>query len=107
MSSTRPVDAAWQLAFRLGLPLARVWWRLRGARRGALVAVYVDQALLIVLKEWNFPGGGINAARRRTQPRGASWQRRSVSSRRGCYLPVKKWENQADANTVCTSLNCD
>ena len=64
MSSTRPVDAAWQLAFRLGFPLARVWWRLRGARReGALVAVYVDQALLIVrssyLKEWNFPGGGI------------------------------------------------
>ena len=64
MSSTRPVDVAWQLAFRLGLPLARVWWRLRGARReGALVAVYVDQALLIVrssyLKEWNFPGGGI------------------------------------------------
>jgi 8-oxo-dGTP diphosphatase len=64
MSSTRPVDVAWQLAFRLGFPLARVWWRLRGARReGALVAVYVDQALLIVrssyLKEWNFPGGGI------------------------------------------------
>lgn len=64
MSSTGPVDAAWQLAFRLGFPLARVWWRLRGARReGTLVAVYVDQALLLVrssyLNEWNFPGGGI------------------------------------------------
>jgi 8-oxo-dGTP diphosphatase len=64
MASPGPLDAAWQLAFRLGFRLARVWWRLRGARReGALVAVYVDQALLLVrssyLVEWNFPGGGV------------------------------------------------
>jgi 8-oxo-dGTP diphosphatase len=58
------LDAAWRLAFRLGFPLARVWWRLRGARpEGALVAVYVDQALLLLRSsyqvEWNFPGGGV------------------------------------------------
>ena len=50
--------------FRLGFPLARVWWRLRGARHeGAVVAVYVDRALLLVRfsyrAEWGFPGGGI------------------------------------------------
>ncbi len=57
-------DAAWQLAFRLGFPLARVWWRLRRARHeGAVVAVYVGQALLLVRSsyrpEWGFPGGGV------------------------------------------------
>jgi len=51
------------LAFRLGFPLARVWWRLRGARpEGALVAVYVDRALLLLRSsyrvEWTFSGGG-------------------------------------------------
>ena len=45
MSGPRPLDAAWRLVFRLGFPLARVWWRLRGARpEGALVAIYVDRA---------------------------------------------------------------
>ena len=43
------LDAAWRIAFRLGFPLARIWWRLRRARHeGALVAVYVDRALLLV-----------------------------------------------------------
>ena len=58
------LDAAWRIAFRLGFPLARIWWRLRRARHeGALVAVYVDRALLLVRSsyrvEWNFPGGTI------------------------------------------------
>ncbi|MBV9243816.1 MAG: NUDIX hydrolase [Methylobacteriaceae bacterium] len=61
--STR-LDAAWRIAFRLGFPLARIWWRLRRARHeGALVAVYVDRALLLVRSsyrvEWNFPGGAV------------------------------------------------
>ena len=48
----------------LGFPLARIWWRLRGAsHEGALVAVTVDRALLLVRSsyraEWNFPGGSI------------------------------------------------
>jgi 8-oxo-dGTP diphosphatase len=58
------LDAAWRIAFRLGFPLASIWWRLRRARHeGALVAVYVGRDLLLVRSsyrvEWNFPGGSI------------------------------------------------
>ena len=106
----RPLDAAWRLVYRLGFPLARVWWRLRSARReGALVAVYVDRALLLVRSsyqvEWNFPGGG--AARRPTQRRDVSWARRSVLLRRGCCLPVKPQGYGTGGDTGCTSLNYD
>jgi 8-oxo-dGTP diphosphatase len=57
-------DAAWQIVFRLGFPLARVWWRLRRQRHeGALVAIRVGRALLLVRSsyrtEWNFPGGSV------------------------------------------------
>jgi 8-oxo-dGTP pyrophosphatase MutT (NUDIX family) len=57
-------DMAWQTAFRLGFPLARLWWRLRRrSHAGALVAIHVGQALLLVRSSyritWNFPGGGI------------------------------------------------
>jgi len=52
--------------FRVGFPLARIWWRVRGAgHEGALVAVYVGPALLLVRssyrKAWNFPGGTVRA----------------------------------------------
>jgi 8-oxo-dGTP diphosphatase len=62
-SATR-VDMAWQTAFRLGFPFARLWWRLRRRRHaGALVAIHVGEALLLVRSSyriaWNFPGGGI------------------------------------------------
>jgi len=58
------LDVAWRIAFRLGFPLARIWWRLRRERHeGALVAVYIDRALLLVRSsyrvEWNFPGGSV------------------------------------------------
>ena len=64
MSGPGLLDPAWRMAFRLGFPLARVWWRLRRARHeGALVAVHVDRALLLVRSsyraEWNFPGGTV------------------------------------------------
>ncbi len=64
MPGPGPLDAFWRTAYRLGFPLARVWWRLRGERHeGALVAVYVDRALLLVRSsyraEWNFPGGTV------------------------------------------------
>jgi len=57
-------DMAWQTAFRLGFPLALLWWRLRRRpHAGALVAIHVGQALLLVRSSyriaWNFPGGGI------------------------------------------------
>lgn len=50
--------------FRLGFPLARVWWRLlRQRHEGALVAVHVGPALLLLRAsyraEWSFPGGSV------------------------------------------------
>src|SRR5207253_86125 len=58
------LDAAWRTAYRVGFPLARIWRRLRHQQHeGALVAVYVGQALLLVRSsyriEWNFPGGTV------------------------------------------------
>src|ERR1700691_4472707 len=35
--SSRFLDAAWRTVYRLGFPVARVWWRIRRARhQGAL-----------------------------------------------------------------------
>ena len=55
------IDAAWRIAFRLDFPLARIWWHLRRPHHeGALVAIYVGKALLLVGSlslEWNFPCG--------------------------------------------------
>jgi 8-oxo-dGTP diphosphatase len=87
VSGPRPLDAAWRLVFRLGFPLARAWWRLRGARpEGALVAVYVDRALLLVRSsyqvEWNFPGGGV---KRGETPEGAA--RRELAEEIGVVAP--------------------
>ena len=58
------LDFAWRTAFRLGFPIARIWWQLtRPYYEGALVAVYVGSALLLVrtsyLVGWHFPGGGV------------------------------------------------
>jgi 8-oxo-dGTP diphosphatase len=58
------LDLAWRTAFRLGFPLARLWWQLRRPHhQGALVAIYVGPALLLVRSSyrvaWNLPGGGV------------------------------------------------
>jgi len=58
------LDVAWQTAFRLGFPLARLWWRFRRqSHEGALAAIHVGRSVLLVRSsyrnEWNFPGGGI------------------------------------------------
>ena len=55
---------ALRTAFRLGFPLARIWWRLRGTpHQGALVAIHVGRDLLLLRSSyrsaWNFPGGSI------------------------------------------------
>ncbi|SEI65897.1 NUDIX domain-containing protein [Paraburkholderia diazotrophica] len=60
------VDSVWRMVLRFGFPLARAWWHLRRPRHeGALVAIYVGQALLLVKSsyraEWSFPGGSIRA----------------------------------------------
>jgi 8-oxo-dGTP diphosphatase len=62
--SSRPIDAVWRMTFRLAFPLALLWWRLsRPRHQGALVAVHVGAALLLVRSSyrfaWNFPGGSI------------------------------------------------
>lgn len=58
------VDRVWRMTLRLGFPLARAWWYVRRPHHeGALVAIYVGKALLLVKSsyraEWNFPGGSI------------------------------------------------
>jgi 8-oxo-dGTP diphosphatase len=43
------VDSVWRIALRLGFRFARAWWYLRRPRHeGALVAIYVGRALLLV-----------------------------------------------------------
>jgi 8-oxo-dGTP diphosphatase len=58
------IDSVWRMALRLGFRFARAWWHLRRPRHeGALVAIYVGRALLLVKSsyraEWNFPGGSV------------------------------------------------
>jgi 8-oxo-dGTP diphosphatase len=58
------IDFAWRMVLRLGFRFARAWWYLRRPRHeGALVAIYVGRALLLVESsyraEWNFPGGSV------------------------------------------------
>jgi 8-oxo-dGTP diphosphatase len=58
------VDIAWQILFRLGFPVARIWWRLQRRQHvGALVAIHVGQSLLLLRSSyrlaWNFPGGSV------------------------------------------------
>ena len=59
------IDSVWRMALWLGFRLARAWWHLRRPRHeGALVAIYVGRALLLVKSsyrtEWGLPGGSIN-----------------------------------------------
>ena len=43
--------------FRLGFPLARIWWRLQRARHeGALVAIHVGQSLLVLRSSYRSAG---------------------------------------------------
>ncbi|MGF6298080.1 NUDIX domain-containing protein [Paraburkholderia sp. WC7.3d] len=58
------IDSVWRMVVRLGFRLARTWWYLRRPHHeGALVAIYVGRALLLVESsyraEWNFPGGSV------------------------------------------------
>ena len=58
------IDSVWRMVLRFGFQFARAWWYLRRPRHeGALVAIYVGPALLLVKSsyrtEWNFPGGSV------------------------------------------------
>ncbi len=81
-------DHAWRMAFRLGFPLARIWWRLRQApHEGALVAVHVGPALLLVRASyrngWTFPGGGVRPGE---APEAAA--RRELAEEIGLVVPA-------------------
>ncbi|MFC0401427.1 NUDIX domain-containing protein [Paraburkholderia rhizosphaerae] len=61
----RLIDSVWRVAFRVAFRCARIWWTIRRpSHEGALVAIYVGRALLLVKSsyraEWNFPGGGVH-----------------------------------------------
>jgi 8-oxo-dGTP diphosphatase len=75
------------MVYRLGYPLARIWWRLtRPKHEGAVVAVYVGRELLLVQSSyqpgWQLPGGGI---RRGEMPEAAA--RRELAEELGLAAP--------------------
>ncbi|RDV00628.1 NUDIX domain-containing protein [Trinickia dinghuensis] len=62
--AARLIDAVWRVGLRVGFRLARVWWHIRRPHHeGALVAIYVGQALLLLKPSyrsgWGLPGGSI------------------------------------------------
>src|SRR5262249_57618073 len=92
------LDFAWRAAFRLGFPLARIWWRLtRSQHEGVVVAVYVGPALLLVrtsyLVGWHLPGGGVrrggtpDAAARRGRAEGIGLPASAALPPRGSLAP--------------------
>ncbi|MDB5411573.1 MAG: hydrolase [Rhodospirillales bacterium] len=60
----RPIDHAWQLAYRVAYGLALIWWFLRRPQyNGALMAVWHGGEILMLSTSYrrgmNLPGGGI------------------------------------------------
>lgn len=63
MSATL-VDRAWQLFFRTGYRVARIWWRVRRpSTKGAFVGVWFQGRVLVIQNSYvrfrSFPGGGV------------------------------------------------
>lgn len=62
--AARLLDAAHRLAYRLGFPLALIWWAVRRPEHhGAIVAVWLEGRVLVLRPSYrdsyDFPGGGI------------------------------------------------
>ena len=43
---TREQDRVYRLAYRLGYPIAKRWWRLHGRNRGVSIAVWLGDTVL-------------------------------------------------------------
>jgi 8-oxo-dGTP diphosphatase len=60
------LDLAFRLVYRMGFPVARLWWALRRQEhRGAIVAVWHEGSVLMLHPSYrgtlDFPGGGVDA----------------------------------------------
>jgi 8-oxo-dGTP diphosphatase len=82
------IDLTWRTIYRCGYPLARLWWGLtRPHYEGAVVAIHVGAALLLVrssyLAGWQLPGGGV---RRGEMPEAAA--RRELAEELGLAAPT-------------------
>jgi 8-oxo-dGTP diphosphatase len=91
-------DLAWRTVFRLGFPLARIWWEVvRPRHEGAMVAIYVGSGLLLVRSSyrvgWHLPGGGV---RRDETPEAAA--RRELVEEIGLAAPALRAAGTACGN---------
>ena len=105
------VDSLWRIVLRLGFPFVRAWWYLRRPRHeGALVAIYVGQALLLLKSsyraEWNFPGGSLRPGE---APDAAARREMEEEIGLSSYALLPRAAPAAfgtDEETGCISLNC-
>ena len=108
------VDIVCQMVFRLGFPLARIWWGLlRPRHQGALVAIHVGQSLLLLRSSyqsaWTFPGGGIRQGERPKSLPGANSPKRSGLwfRRSRCSSWARFAAHGTDEEPGCSSFCCD
>ncbi len=111
------IDAAWRLAFRLGHPVMRQWWRLtRPDARGAHVAVWLGGELLVVRQSYrrglSLPGGGV----KRGEPPVRAARRElgeelGLTVREDALSPVAeldlRWEHRQDRVSMFTMTLTD
>jgi len=87
-------------SFRVGFPLARIWWRLtRPRHEGVVVTLYVGSELLLVRLSyrsgWHLPSGGL---RRGETPEAAA--RRELAEEIGLSASTLR-----SAGSMCTVLD--
>ncbi len=102
----RALNWGYRGALRIGFVVARAWWFLRRPRHeGALVAVWVDERVLVVRQSYrrtlSFPGGGV---KRGEEPAAAA--AREISEEIGlavaagtlrlAYEATKRWDYRLD-----------
>jgi 8-oxo-dGTP pyrophosphatase MutT (NUDIX family) len=94
-TSATPIrDFIWRTIYRVGYPIATLWWRIRRPyHTGALVVVYVSSKILLLRpsyrREWNLPGGGV---RKGETPEQAA--RRELEEETGIVAPPLQEKGQ-------------